>query len=149
MVECSAPSRGAASLFRPLRKYQGIAAANGRVCTLESVAGVLLQPAQLAAPVALEGDAAVHEGLLHVLKLEVDAMSRQKHMDEVYGTSAGDQRGASAKTGTAKTTPAPQAKAAPMTMSKPADPKKATMAGPKMATAPMPKAMPAGRRLLK
>ncbi|WIA32084.1 hypothetical protein OEZ86_002935 [Tetradesmus obliquus] len=57
--------------------------------------------------------------------------------------------GASAKTGTAKTTPAPQAKAAPMTMSKPADPKKATMAGPKMATAPMPKAMPAGRRLLK
>lgn len=68
-----------ASLFRPLRKYQGNAAANGRVCTLEAVAGALL---------ALEGDAAMHEGLLHALKLKVDAMRRQKHMAEVYGTTA-------------------------------------------------------------
>lgn len=68
-----------ASLFRPLRKYQGNAAQNGRVCTLEAVAGALL---------ALEGDVAVHDGLLHALKLKVDAMRRQKHMEEVYGTTA-------------------------------------------------------------
>jgi hypothetical protein len=68
-----------ASLFRPLRKYQGNAAQNGRVCTLEAVAGALL---------ALEGDEAVYDGLLHALKLKVDAMRRQKHMEEVYGTTA-------------------------------------------------------------
>jgi hypothetical protein len=68
-----------ASLFRPLRKYQGNAAQNGRVCTLEAVAGALL---------ALEGDEAMYDGLLHALKLKVDAMRRQKHMEEVYGTTA-------------------------------------------------------------
>ncbi|KAF6251607.1 DTW domain-containing protein [Scenedesmus sp. NREL 46B-D3] len=57
----------------------GNAAQNGRVCTLEAVAGALL---------ALEGDVAVHDGLLHALKLKVDAMRRQKHMEEVYGTTA-------------------------------------------------------------
>jgi DTW domain-containing protein YfiP len=67
-----------ASLFRPLRKYQGNAAQNGRVCTLEAVAGALL---------ALEGDEAMYDGLLHALKLKVDAMRRQKHMGEVYGTT--------------------------------------------------------------
>jgi DTW domain-containing protein YfiP len=71
-----------ASLFRPLRKYQGNAAQNGRVCTLEAVAGALL---------ALEGDEAMYDGLLHALKLKVDAMRRQKHMEEVYGTTAAER----------------------------------------------------------
>lgn len=64
------------SLFRPLRKYKGNAAENGRVCTLEAVAGALF---------ALEGDQDMYDGLLYNLKLKVDAMRRQKHMAEVYG----------------------------------------------------------------
>lgn len=64
------------SLFAPIRKYHGDAAANGRVCTLEAVAAALL---------ALEGDRATYDGLLDALKLKVDAMRRQKHMTPVYG----------------------------------------------------------------
>lgn len=67
------------SLFRPLRKYHGNATENGRVCTVEAVAAALL---------ALEGDADMYEGLLYNLKLKVDAMRRQKHVGEVYGTGA-------------------------------------------------------------
>lgn len=66
------------SLFRGIRKYNGKAADNGRVSTLEAVAAALL---------ALEGDEAMYEGLLYNLKLKVDAMRHQKHMPLVYGMS--------------------------------------------------------------
>lgn len=65
------------SLFRPLRKYNGDLAETGRVCTMEAVAAALL---------ALEGNNEMYEGLLYNLKLKVDAMRRQKHVAEVYGT---------------------------------------------------------------
>lgn len=66
------------SLFRGIRKYNGKAADNGRVSTLEAVAAALL---------ALEGDEVMYEGMLHNLKLKVDAMRHQKHMPLVYGMS--------------------------------------------------------------
>lgn len=66
------------SLFRGIRKYNGKAADNGRVSTLEAVAAALL---------ALEGDEVMYEGLLFNLKLKVDAMRHQKHMPLVYGMS--------------------------------------------------------------
>lgn len=67
------------SLFRGVRKYHGKAAENGRVSTLEAVAAALL---------ALEGDEDMYQGLLHNLKLKVDAMRQQKHMPLVYGIAA-------------------------------------------------------------
>lgn len=75
----AASSQASHSLFRPLRKYHGNATENGRVCTLEAVAAALL---------ALEGDVSMYEGLLYNLMLKVDAMRRQKHVGEVYGTGA-------------------------------------------------------------
>lgn len=70
------------SLFRPVRKYHGKAESNGRVSTLEAVAAALL---------ALEGDEGMYEGLLHNLKLKVDAMRAQKRMPPVYGVSSCSQ----------------------------------------------------------
>eukprot|EP00877_Chromochloris_zofingiensis_P003081 jgi/Chrzof1/12774/Cz07g07040.t1 len=64
------------SLFNPLRKYAN-AKASGRVCTLEAIAAALL---------ALEGDGKLYAGLLHNLKLKVDAMLRQKSKPCEYDT---------------------------------------------------------------
>jgi DTW domain-containing protein YfiP len=69
---------GAASLFAPLRKYSVDAQTSGRVCTLEAVAAALLA---LEPPGSRE---ALYQGLLHNLKIKVDAMRRQKNMEEVY-----------------------------------------------------------------
>jgi DTW domain-containing protein YfiP len=69
---------GQASLFAPLRKYSVDAQTSGRVCTLEAVAAALLA---LEPPGSRQG---LYEGLLHNLKIKVDAMRAQKNMDLVY-----------------------------------------------------------------
>jgi hypothetical protein len=54
---------------------------NGRVCTLEAIAALLL---------ALEGDAALQAGLLGAVRLKVDMAQLALGLPSVYGTADRD-----------------------------------------------------------
>lgn len=71
------------SLLRPIRRYHGDAATNGRVSTLEAVAALLFE---------LERDEDMHAGLLDNLRMKVDAMRLQTNRPTVYDTVAGARK---------------------------------------------------------